>query len=124
MREYYGRRGWNKLRRRNENPADSDHRDRGEREREWNELVAIYPPARITVSAFSVDIIVTQLDYNAAPLHRSLTARYRVITAHIRGCNDDADRRRPPWKISPSIFVSFRIGFENPRSSSMRRVHI
>ena len=36
-------------------------------EREWNELVAIYPPARITVSAFSVDIIVTQLDYNAPP---------------------------------------------------------
>lgn len=73
--------------------ADNDHRGRdrgrkleGEREREWNELVAIYPPARITVSAFSVDIIATQLDYNSPPPFplRSLTAASSTIP-YIRG---------------------------------------
>ena len=43
---------------------------------------------RIIVSAFSVDIIVTQLDYNAAvppPFLRSLTAWYRAMSARSGG---------------------------------------
>ena len=43
---------------------------------------------RIIVSAFSVDIIVTQLDYNAAvppPFLRSLTAWYRAMSARSSG---------------------------------------
>lgn len=92
-------------------PADNDHRARdrgrklgGEREREWNELVAIYPPARITVSAFSVDIIVTQLDYNAPPPSFLNRGRSSTISVYTRGTFRD----RYPLGVNASTPDSFR----------------
>lgn len=105
---------------RNENPADSDHRDRGEREREWNELAAIYPPARFR--------FLGRYYRDATRLQRapSVSSPFlnRAVSSDIRShpWMQRQRRGRPSCKISRSIFVSFRIDFENPRSLSMRRI--
>lgn len=88
---------------RNENPADSDHRDRGEREREWNELAAIYPPARFR--------FLGRYYRDATRLQRapSVSSPFlnRAVSSDIRGCNDNVvDVRRAKF---PDRF-SFRFG--------------